>query len=634
MHQQNIHSTAVGHMPARYLLVALLLACLSTGQAVAEGGNALAAHPSPYLALHADDPVHWQQWGPEVMEKARHENKLIFVSSGYFSCHWCHVMQRESYKNKEIAAFINANFIAVKVDRELEPVLDDQLMTFIEETRGQGGWPLNVFLTPQGYPLVGVLYMPPREFTEFLQRLALRWDKDKEELAQIAAQASEIMEQQLRAAQKLTTEFSVSDLEEMLLGQGMALADETAGGFGEQNKFPFSPQLQSFLMLYDKRPDKALREFLLLSLRAMADNGLRDQVGGGFYRYTVDPNWEVPHFEKMLYDNAQLIEIYLQAAELFEQPEFTEIAFDTLDFLQQDMKASEGAYVASLSAVDEDGKEGAYYLWDKAELQKSLSADEYRAAELAWGLNRPPTVGSEYLPVNAMTIADVAGMTDTEEAEVKNNLASARQKLLQLRAKRSLPRDDKRLTAWNGLALAALAAGAQRDKGRYGAAATQLRNFIVLRLWKDGGLYRAIDDKGKSLGTGNLEDYAYVAKGLLAWAQYTGKKEDYEQAAAIVDAAWKRFYTSEGWRLAEKRFIPGQPLEHHVMDSPLPSPTATLAQVTLSLVQQGYTENSASSLRGYLNIMSATLMEQAFFHATHIGLLSSFPPEWSVKKIP
>lgn len=582
--------------------------------------NQLAGHPSPYLAMHADGPVHWQTWGEEAIALARQEDKLLYVSSGYFSCHWCHVMQQESYRNEDIATRLNTAFVPVKIDRELEPVLDGQLMRFVEYTRGQGGWPLNVFMTPQGHPLVGVLYLPPEQFMAFLEELEALWQKEREALKRTAREAAGVLARKQQAEQDRDNGVDPAELKQRFLSAAMRVADEMAGGFGQQTKFPLSPQLRSLLLLYQSDGSPRLRQFLELTLEQMANRGLRDHLGGGFYRYTIDPSWQVPHFEKMLYDNAQLVEIYLSAADVLTRPAYERIAYDTLDFMLRDMANEHGVFVASLSAVDDRGEEGGYYLWHDEDLKRLLSEDEQVAAGYAWGFNGAPTTATGHLPMRTMPIKAVAANLDVAEAEVSRRLASAQEKLLEARSKRTLPRDNKLLTAWNGLALSALASAAQRARARYGPAAKRVRDFLVARPWDGKHLQRAIDEQGKGLGPGNLQDYAFTAKGLLTWAELTRDEADYRIAATVAAEGWRRFYTVRGWRLAEASLIPNPSVELHVRDGALPSPSATLAQVSRRLVDQAALAPYRERIGSYLQSRSQALVTQPFFHATHIAL--------------
>ncbi|MBT9613247.1 MAG: thioredoxin domain-containing protein, partial [Burkholderiales bacterium] len=267
--------------------------------------NQLKQHPSPYLALHGTDPTAWQEWNAQTIERARRENKLLFVSIGYFSCHWCHVMQRESYKNPEIAKLLNERFIPVKVDREINGALDAELQTFAEATRKQAGWPLNVFITPEGYPLFALLYAPPQEFLQTISRLDTRWQQESDKLKQVAQSAA----QEMPAPQEAQAQFApqIGQLyRQRLVEEALVQADPFRGGFGTANKFPHAPQLAALLEAQRQTPHTKLAEFLRITFDQMAGLGLYDHVGGGFFRYTTDPDWHIPHFEKMLYDNAQL----------------------------------------------------------------------------------------------------------------------------------------------------------------------------------------------------------------------------------------------------------------------------------------------------------------------------------------
>ncbi|MCP4408768.1 MAG: thioredoxin domain-containing protein [Gammaproteobacteria bacterium] len=609
-------------------IILLLISCFVLSlpgviYAGAELQNQLKSHASPYLALHGEDPVHWQAWGPQAIDSARKSNKLMFISSGYFSCHWCHVMQRESYNNKAIARILNERFIPIKIDREMEPVLDEWLMIFIQETRGHGGWPLNVFLTPQGYPLAGVLYLPAEQFKDYLLKIDDIWNRDRQGLTQTAANAAWVMNKRQQMAQVLLPDIQPSELEQKLNSQTLAMADEMAGGFGQQTKFPLSPQLSALLTLYAKQSSEQMGDFLSLTLQQMADNGLYDRLGGGFYRYTVDPYWRTPHFEKMLYDNAQLVTVYLRAAEIFSRPEFENTAFSTLDFLLREMGAADrGGFVASLSAVDDQDREGAYYLWDRETLHEILSDQEYDIAIMAWGLDGTSELEYGHLPVKAMPMADLAGTTQKGPAQIAELLNAARIKMMTERQRRRLPKDDKRLSSWNGLVLSALAEAARRNHKRYAPPAIRLRNFILSELWDSGEMKRGVDKRGQSLGPGNLEDYAHVAKGLLAWAEFTGQKGDYRVVAEIATEAWRRFYTEQGWHSSETRLIPGQPPRHHIRDDTLPSPSAVLFQVSLEVLDQPTMVGFREKVLKGLSITSRDLVTVPFSYATHIALLS------------
>ncbi len=574
--------------------------------------------------MHASDPVHWQPWGKAAMELARREDKLIYISSGYFACHWCHVMQRESYQDATIAARLNLGFVPIKIDRELEPVLDAYLLEFVRATQGYAGWPLNVFMTPEGHPLLGVVYLPPERFQELISKLEVRWREGRQELKGTAVRAADALMEMQQSIQSLTEPVEPAELERRFLAQTMLAADELAGGFGQEQKFPLAPRLTAMLSLQQTRQQGRIKDFLILTLERMAHGGLRDHLGGGFYRYTTDPSWSVPHFEKMLYDNAQLVPVYLDAAKVFARPEFERIALHTLDFMLQHMRTREGAFVASLSAVDEQGREGAYYLWDQDELKHRLTTQELALARLAWGFEGAATMEGGYLPVQAKSVSTIVQQSGLSESEVRSQMQSAKRKLLHARDQRGLPRDDKRLTAWNGLALSALASAVSQGHRHYATEARHLRDFLVERLWDGERLQRALDDHGRSLGAGNLEDYAFVSHGLLAWAAYTREESDYQLAAEIAAAAWSTFYSDVGWRMAESSIIPKLPTQVHIADGPTPSPSAILVQVSMQLMDRSAIKPHAERIRAYLSMVSRDLAARPVSYATQVALLSRY----------
>src|SRR3989338_6653225 len=548
-------------MIARVLLILPLLWLGLTANAAPALTNQLKHHPSPYLAMHAADPVAWQDWGPAAVERARREGKLLFISIGYFSCHWCHVMQRESYRDPDIAAFLNHHFVPVKVDRELEAALDARLIEFAERTRGQGGWPLNVFVTPEGYPMYAALYLPPAEFKSVLERLQGLWAKDRAGLERLARDEAK------RAAAPAEMPVVADDsrdgggratpgaVAENFVEQALAQADLIHGGFGDQSKFPSAPQLEALLAHAGANSKPRLREFLHLTLDNMADLGLYDHVGGGFFRYTVDPSWKTPHFEKMLYDNALLARVYLHAAKVLREPRYERVARATLDFIARDLHPPDGALIASLSAVDDKGVEGGYYLWSADELTTLLSEQEANVLRLAFGMQDAAPFEAGYLPLRSIPMAEVAKRLGLDTATAESVLSQALEKLHRARVKRALPRDTKLLAGWNGLALAAFAAAARvTGEPQYHDLAAGIRGYLMRVLW-DGKILKRAVDKGRAVGAVALEDYAYVTQGLLEWARLTGAAEDDTRATDVARAAWQRVYDTRGWRLDERSLI-------------------------------------------------------------------------------
>ena len=562
-------------MKGVYLL--LLLTVLAPALAMQ---NQLRDHASPYLAMHGGDPVAWQDWGPEVVERARSEGKLLFVSSGYFSCHWCHVMQRESYRNEQIAALLNTHFIPVKLDRELHGALDAHLIDFVEKTQGQAGWPLNVFLTPEGYPLVGATYLPAERFQELLERLSASWSEDREKLRNLARRTA--LQLMLQSAQPGVEALDAQGLYAALLNQTVTVADAMEGGFGNQSRFPMAPQLMALLGLQAAAPHPELAEFLILTLDKMAAEGLRDQLAGGFFRYTVDPSWQVPHFEKMLYTQAQLSEVYLRAAQLLGREDYAEVARDTLYFVVREMASAQGGgYVASFSAVDGDGEEGGVYLWSIDELHALLGERDTALARRYWRMLDIPALDGGHLPLRGEGPAQIAQQTDQPEQAVRERLEAIRSILLVARGERVLPVDGKVLAGWNGLMLAAMARAAREwqdpDLSR---AATGIRNYLRDRLWDGSELRRAVA-AGQPLGRASMEDYAYVAYGMAHYAELSGDPTDKTFVAVLLNAAWQRFYGPDGWRRDDRPLIPGIGAEPAMPEGALPAPSALLIRLAL-----------------------------------------------------
>ncbi|MEK7191750.1 MAG: DUF255 domain-containing protein [Pseudomonadota bacterium] len=598
-------------MNARVLLLPLL--CLGlTANAVPSLTNQLKHHPSPYLAMHAADPVAWQDWGPAAVERARREGKLLFISVGYFSCHWCHVMQRESYRNPDIAAFLNRHFVPVKVDRELEAALDARLIEFAERTRGQGGWPLNVFITPEGYPMYAALYLPPAEFKSVLERLQGLWAKDRAGLERLARDEAK------RAAAPAEMPVATGSFVE----QALAQADSIHGGFGDQSKFPSAPQLEALLARAGAGPEPRLKEFLKLTLDHMADLGLYDHVGGGFFRYTVDPSWKTPHFEKMLYDNALLARVYLHAAKVLREPRYERVARTTLDFMARELRVPDGALIASLSAVDDKDVEGGYYLWNADELAALLSEREAQVLRLAFGMQDAAPFEAGYLPLRSLPPAEVAKRLGMDTAAVETALSQALETLHKARGKRTLPRDTKLLAGWNGLALAVFAEAARvTGEAKYRDVAAGIRDYLMRALWDGKTLKRAVD-KGRAVGAVALEDYAYVTQGLLKWARLTDSTADYAQATSVARVAWQRFYAARGWRLDERSLIQTGGAEAAIADGPLPSPSAVLVEATLALAEKTGDVALARQARTARDLARSAVQRDRFWQASHGALLT------------
>jgi uncharacterized protein YyaL (SSP411 family) len=558
-----------GFERATTVAVLLLILLLPAASATAAPVNRLAGHPSPYLALHGHDPVAWQEWHADTLARARRENKLLFVSVGYFACHWCHVMQRESYRNPQIAALLNRDFIPVKVDRELNNGLDEALQEFSSRLNGVAGWPLNAFVTPEGYPAFVVLYAPPEDFSKLLSQLSARWASDSAGIRRLAQQAAPPPALEPVGA-PLTAARSARAWQQFVAGAWQE-ADTLHGGFGQVSKFPMAPQLHALLERQARQPDARLAEFLRLSFDQMAARGLRDHIGGGFFRYTTDPGWDTPHFEKMLYDNAHLAMLYLRAATVLRQPRYREIARSTLDFMQDELLDASGGLYSSTSAVDAAGREGATYLWEPDELKRHLPPAAYAAAQRVWRLDAARSFDDGYLPAEYRT----------PTADERRLLADAAHILRPLRRARSLPKDDKLNAGLNGLALSAFSQAIRLDPA-YRQRADHLQRFLLTQLVRDRHLRKA-RARGQVLPQAELEDYAYVVQGLLDHAEATGNAQSRARARQLAHTAWQAFWSGKGWRREARPLLATLQAEPALADGALYSPSDVLILASLRL---------------------------------------------------
>jgi uncharacterized protein YyaL (SSP411 family) len=587
----------------------LLILPLPTVAGAADPVNQLAGHPSPYLALHGHDPVAWQEWNADTIARARRENKLLFVSVGYFSCHWCHVMQRESYKNPQIAARLNRDFIPVKVDRELNSGLDDALQTFSAQLNGVAGWPLNAFVTPEGYPAFAVLYAPPDDFRTLLANLSGRWSSDQLGVRHLARQAAPLPARHPMSA-PLTAQRGAR-VGQQFMAAVWQEADILHGGFGQVSKFPMAPQLHVLLEQQARQPDAKLDGFLRLTFDQMAARGLRDHIGGGFFRYTVDPGWETPHFEKMLYDNAHLAMLYLRAATVLRQPRYREIARSALDFMQDELLDASGGFYSSTSAVDEAGREGTVYLWEPDELKRHLSPVTYAAAQRVWRLDAARTFDEGYLPAEYRT----------PTAAERQLLADAAHILRPLRRARGLPRDDKMNAGLNGLALSAFSQAIQLDPA-YRSRADRLQQFLLVQLAREGRLMKS-KARGQVLSHAELEDYAYVVQGLLDHAEATGNRQSHARALLFARTAWQLFFSEQGWKREAQPLLATLQAEPALADGALYSPSGVLILASLRLQDPVLNRLARSAARWKLPAME----QDVYAYPTQVRVLTTISPD-------
>lgn len=584
-------------------------------------GNMMRDHASPYLRLHQNDPVAWQEWSRDVVVEAKKQNKLIFISIGYFACHWCHVMQRESFSDKIVADFMNREYLSVKVDRELNPALDAYLIEFVQRTRGHAGWPLNVVVTPDGYPVVGITYLPKTQFLSLLKQMNDLWLKDQNTVNETARLAAQQLREEKKLVKSSLDKKKGEQLAAEFLQQTLQYANDMQGGFGEQQKFPMVPQLQALISHYERKPQEPVKIFVQLTLDQMATQGMRDHIGGGFYRYTVDPDWQTPHFEKMLYDNASLAALYMRAGKVFNRPDYLGVARETLNFMVRDLPGKDGGLVASLSAVDDNNIEGGYYLWSKQELQTLLPEKEFEVISLLWKMEDAAAFEAGYLPRHANSPDEVAKLLGMSVSSVMELIASAHFTLFNARKNRQIPVDTKQLAAWNGLALSAFAQGIALDKtGKFRKVAAGIRNYLVNQLWDGKSLRRS---KG-GVGQEALEDYAFVAKGLYDWYAISGNKRDLQLAKRLVTLGWKRFYTESGWRMSDKFILPFDAGIAIIDDAPMPSPSSTLILLTQRMMKDGIKLPLKAKIDEALSVGHELIQQSPFSYPSQIEAIYAY----------
>ena len=511
--------------------------------------NRLASETSPYLLQHADNPVDWYAWTPDAFERARTEDKPIFLSVGYSACHWCHVMAHESFEDPEIAKLLNDRFVSIKVDREERPDVDGIYMQSVVSLTGQGGWPLTVFLTPAGAPFWGGTYFPPSprpgfpSFRQVLESIVDTYESSRDEIGDAADRMTEVLrpsDDPDAAAEP--SHFLLNTARQRLVDS----FDTQNGGWGGPPKFP-QPMVLDFLLRYHHRTgDEAALASVEQSLKHMAAGGIHDQLGGGFHRYATDKAWLVPHFEKMLYDNAQLARTYLKAWQVTGDDAYRRTVESTLDYIAREMTHPDGGFFSSQDA-DTDGEEGLTYVWSAEEIAAALGADaEHFAA--AYGVTPGGNFEGRNIlnrPIFVNKAAALAGMS-IEDSE--SRLAAGRAHLLELRKRRTQPgRDDKIITAWNGLMLAAFAdAGRFLGREEYLEVARRNADFLlaelvtperrVLRTWKDGRAHL----------NGYAEDYSHLIEGLLSLYEATFAEPYFVAAREIADQLLAHFADPAG----------------------------------------------------------------------------------------
>lgn len=511
--------------------------------------NRLANEKSLYLRQHADNPVDWYPWGEEAFRVAREQDKPILLSIGYSSCHWCHVMEHECFENPEIARLQNELFVNIKVDREERPDLDELYMNALQAMTGSGGWPLNIFLTPDGKPFYGGTYFPPDDrgqlpaWPRVLVAVAQAYRERREEVERAAAELVEYLRQQTRPPLQPT------ELREQLLDEAarnlVPHYDREHGGFGTAPKFPSPFQLEFLLRTFRRAGAPRALEMVLQTLRSMANGGIHDQIGGGFHRYTVDEAWLIPHFEKMLYDNALLARVYTAAYAASGAPWCREVADATVTYLLREMQQPHGGFSAAQDA-DSPGGEGAFYLWTPEDIEAALGTEDARLVCRYFGVTPQGNFEGKsilHVPDDPATIATEFGISLDE---LTARIARAKTMLYEARGLRPAPaRDDKVIVSWNGLAIRALAeAGATLDRPDFVSAAERAARFIQVELSTQDGLLHVWED-GEAKFPGLLDDYADLINGLLSLYEVTFAPEWVAWAHRLAEAMLARFSDDE-----------------------------------------------------------------------------------------
>ena len=520
--------------------------------------NRLASASSPYLLQHADNPVAWREWGEEAFEEARRLDRPLFLSIGYSTCHWCHVMAHESFEDEEVAGFINEHFVPVKVDREERPDVDDFYMTACQAMSGQGGWPLTVFATPGGEPFFAGTYFPPEPrgrrpgFLQLLRGVADAWEERREDVLSGARRAVDVLR---RVSGGEPGDLPDEEVLEAACGQFEARFDRTHGGFGGAPKFP-SPHVLLFLLRHADRTGHApAREMVVRTLDAMRRGGIFDQAGFGFHRYSTDARWLVPHFEKMLYDQALLALAYLEAARAAGEQRFEDVAREVLTYVTRDLADPEGGFHAAEDA-DSEGGEGAFYTWTLEEAEDALGEEDADLARRVFGVRRRGNYAEEagggftgrnilHLPRPPGELARELGM---EGESLRERVEGIRARLLEARARRPRPhRDDKVLTDWNGLTIAALArAGAVLGEERWSDRARRTADFLLTELRDDDGKLLHRWRRGEAGVPATAEDYAYLVWGLIELYEATLEPRWLSEALRLETEMGERCWDPEG----------------------------------------------------------------------------------------
>jgi uncharacterized protein YyaL (SSP411 family) len=569
--------------------------------------NRLAGESSPYLLQHAHNPVDWHPWGEEALARSKGEDKPILLSIGYSACHWCHVMERESFENEEIARLMNENFVNIKVDREERPDLDQIYMNAVQMMTRHGGWPLTVFLTPDLVPFYGGTYFPPEDryqmpgFPRILIAVSEAYRARPEEVRQSAWEIlSEL--RRMSAAQESSGGLDAQLLDGAYSGLARSY-DPRHGGFGSAPKFPSSMNLEFLLRTYRRTNDARALEMATHTCRRMAEGGMYDQLGGGFHRYSTDARWLAPHFEKMLYDNAQLARLYLHAFQATGEGFFRRVAGETLQYVRREMTDESGAFYSTQDA-DSEGVEGKFFVWDRDEVENLLGPTDAPLFCAYYDVTEGGNFEGRNILHVERPVEEVARELNVSAEKLREVIERGRGRLFTERERRVKPgRDEKVITAWNGLMLEAFAeAAAVLGRDDYREAAERNAEFILGSLTKDGLLLHVYKD-GRAKHAGFLDDYAYVASALVTLYETTGGLRWLEEARSLADRMVEEFWDEEGGgffyngRSGEKLIVRNK----DYFDNATPSGNSVAAECLLRLSvltgEEGYGRKAVNVLR-------------------------------------
>jgi len=585
--------------------------------------NRLAQETSPYLLQHAHNPVDWFPWGEEAFDKAQRENKPILLSIGYSACHWCHVMEQESFENKQIAALMNELFVNIKVDREERPDLDEIYMSAVQVLTGRGGWPMTMFLTPERKPFYGGTYFPPDDrggmpgFPRILMGVNQAYRERPVDVEKSVTQIINAL-QRMSASEESQRTFSetiIGDAAEKIA----AAYDTDNGGLGQAPKFPNVGVYELFLRHHHRSKDNRYLEMVVHTLMKMAQGGIYDHLGGGFHRYSVDAKWLVPHFEKMLYDNAQLVRIYAQAYTLTKNPLFQNVVNESCGYLLREMLHSEGGFYATQDA-DSEGEEGKFFVWTLAEINQLIGEDAGEIFGRMYDVSEQGNFEETNILHPTLTVEQASKYFRRDPAEIDKIIAAAKQKLFAEREKRIKPfRDEKIIAAWNGLMLSGLAAAIKiSPRTEYLAAIERTIEFLFAKMFRNGFLLHSYKDKQAKL-LGYLDDYAFLGVGLLDAYEVLFDRALLERAIELGEIMLREFWDEQDGAF----FYTGKSHEQlisrtkPIFDASIPSGNSMAAQLLLRLHhitgRELYRQRAEKVLRSYYDAM-----EQQPFGLAHL----------------